>query len=264
MLGSLLLSSAAQSGLTLKRGHVYSATFSDGPAPAVETSCVAYSVNASADWLQLSTRFSASAGGEVWAHDSLLFSLDGSLAAGETASLRFTNVTATAAPFVLRLSTPTVGPADALTFKATDDTACPSRHCLLPDAAAHLTSPVNTPKCGFDTASVVVEQPISPNMPASGLLAVDVTSLLREGPRALKVALVPDQKTTDGFWGAKLQLGGAHLVTASVPTSHAYCCTSCAAGGCSAFYSPDDVGRPYACSKGGKIVPLKNHGETCA
>jgi len=41
-----------------------------------------------------------------------------------------------------------------------------------------------------------------------------------------------------------------------------FCCTSCSAGGCSAFYSPTAVA-PYACSKGEKIVDLPDHGKTC-
>ena len=45
--------------------------------------------------------------------------------------------------------------------------------------------------------------------------------------------------------------------------SHAFCCTSCSAGGCSAFYSPKDVGAPYGCSKGETIVPIPGHGQTC-
>jgi len=45
---------------------------------------------------------------------------------------------------------------------------------------------------------------------------------------------------------------------------HNYCCTSCSAGGCSAFYSPTDVGRPYACSQDERIVAIPNHGQTCA
>jgi len=46
-------------------------------------------------------------------------------------------------------------------------------------------------------------------------------------------------------------------------SSEAFCCTSCSAGGCSAFYSPKDAGYPYACSKGEIIVPIPGHGQTC-
>ena len=46
------------------------------------------------------------------------------------------------------------------------------------------------------------------------------------------------------------------------PDPDPFCCTSCDAGGCSAFYSPMAVAH-YACSKGEKIVELPNHGKTC-
>ena len=211
----LTIALASFSSLSLKSGHVYSATFSDGPQPAVATSCVAYKVAPSQDYLRVSSSFGAGAGGEAWTHDSVLFKLTGTVADGEKALLRFDNVTAALAPFVLRISAPTVGPADSVTFKSTDDSACPSEHCLVP-AVANLPGHVYTPKCGFGTVGVSVEQPISPNLPSGTPLLVDVTSLVRDGARTLKVALVHDHQTKEGFWGGKLQLSGAQLVTQPV------------------------------------------------
>ena len=197
--------------LSLKAGHIYSASFTEGPTPATENRCTAYKVAADTDYLRVTTRFSASAGGAVWAHDSLIFTVTGTLGENETASLKFTNVTATLAPFMLRISAPGVGPADSLTFNAADDTACPSEHCLLPNVTTSLPSRISTPKCGFATIGASVYQPISPDAPAGLPLLVDITSLVRKGARALKVAVVPEQKTQDGFWASELQLSGAHV-----------------------------------------------------
>ena len=95
--------SSTASSMSLQAATVYSATFSDGPQPAVHTSCVAYQVKPDRSWLNLRSGFSASAGGEVWEHDSLIFTLSGSLVSGQTARLSFTNATATLAPFMLRI-----------------------------------------------------------------------------------------------------------------------------------------------------------------
>ena len=198
--------------MSLSAATVYSASFGDGPQPAVYTSCVSYQVKPDRSYLDLHSGFSASAGGELWAHDTLIFTLSGSLASGQTASLRFTNATAARAPFMLRISAPAIAPAVSLTFKASDDTACPSEHCLLPDVSKSLPGTVHTPKCGFGAVGASVEQPISPDLPAGTPLLIDVTSLVRKGARYLKVAVVPEQSTRDGFWDSKLQLSGAQLV----------------------------------------------------
>jgi len=204
----------AKSSMSLRAAHVYTATYTNGPQPAVRSSCVAYGVQPTRDWLNLQNGFSASAGGEVWAHDSIVFTLAGGLTNGQSASLRFANVTASRAPFMLRISTPTVAPADALTFEASDDAACPSEHCLMPDVTKTLPpGKVNTPTCGFGTVgSSVVDQPISPNAPAGTPLQVDVTALISKGARYLKVTVLPEHSSADGFWDSQLQVSGAQIV----------------------------------------------------
>ena len=151
--------------------------------------------------------------------------------------LRFSNVTAAEVPFVLSVSSATVGPANSLTFKATDDTACPSQHCLVPDVKMILSGSVATPKCGFAKIAPLpeVSQPISPNMPAGTTVLLDITALVRKGVRTLKVALVPDRTNPDGFWGGALQLSGAQLVTAPAePVTSAAAVEAAASGACSA------------------------------